>query len=79
MLIGNFMLLNLFLAILLKHLQDAVIEEEKEKLLRLQEKKAEKENKEYNDKKTRPGILGAIKDQNEEKVKVGSKWVKKKK
>ena len=34
MLIGNFMLLNLFLAILLKHLQDAVIEEEKEKLLR---------------------------------------------
>jgi len=29
MLIGNFMLLNLFLAILLKYLQDSVIKEEK--------------------------------------------------
>ena len=31
MLIGNFMLLNLFLAILLKYLQDNVIKEEEEK------------------------------------------------
>ena len=47
MLIGNFMLLNLFLAILLKHLQENVIREEEEKEKRKQEalQKAEEDRK----------------------------------
>ena len=47
MLIGNFMLLNLFLAILLKHLQENVIREEEEKEKRKQEalQKAEDDRK----------------------------------
>ena len=43
MLIGNFMLLNLFLAILLKYLQESVIEEEQLKAKAREEKKKERE------------------------------------
>ena len=43
MLIGNFMLLNLFLAILLKYLQDNVIREEEEKKERKRQRDAERE------------------------------------
>ena len=45
MLIGNFMLLNLFLAILLKYLQDNVIREEMEKKERKRQREAERELK----------------------------------
>ena len=76
MLIGNFMLLNLFLAILLKHLQENVIREEEEKRLRKLEalKKADKEKEgvekqdSESDQPKLPGVLGATIIQAREKV-----------